>query len=148
MTITVRKMAVDDYSVWARMRTELWSKLSAMEHLIDIANWTSRGMFTGYAALLPSQDAVGFAEISIRDYANGCREQPVPFLEGIWVDPQHRGHGVAKALLNGICEDLSRSGFTELCSDAGIDNHASHAAHQSWGFAETERVVYFRKPLR
>lgn len=148
MTIIVRKMAVDDHSVWARMRTRLWSQLSEMEHLIDIANWTSRETFTGYAALIPGRDAVGFAEISIRDYANGCREQPVPFLEGIWVDPQHRRQGVAKALVDAIVEDLSLSGFTELCSDADIDNHASHAAHQGWGFAETERVVYFRKPLQ
>ena len=38
-------------------------------------------------------------------------------------------------------------GFREIGSDALLDNRASHAAHAGWGFAETERVVYFRKVL-
>jgi aminoglycoside 6'-N-acetyltransferase I len=42
---------------------------------------------------------------------------------------------------------LASRGYRELGSDALIDNSASHAAHRGWGFAETERVVYFRKSL-
>jgi aminoglycoside 6'-N-acetyltransferase I len=38
-------------------------------------------------------------------------------------------------------------GCTELASDALLDNQASHAMHEALGFAETERVVYFLKPL-
>jgi aminoglycoside 6'-N-acetyltransferase I len=38
--------------------------------------------------------------------------------------------------------------YRELGSDAAIDNSLSHAAHFGWGFSETERIVYFRKPLR
>jgi aminoglycoside 6'-N-acetyltransferase I len=44
-------------------------------------------------------------------------------------------------------EFLIARGFRELGSDALIENHGSHAAHRGWGFSETERVVYFRKPL-
>jgi aminoglycoside 6'-N-acetyltransferase I len=38
-------------------------------------------------------------------------------------------------------------GFTELGSDALIDNLASHAFHAALGFEERERVVAFRKRL-
>jgi aminoglycoside 6'-N-acetyltransferase I len=38
-------------------------------------------------------------------------------------------------------------GCSELASDALLDNEASHRFHHAAGFAETERVVYFRKPL-
>jgi aminoglycoside 6'-N-acetyltransferase I len=38
-------------------------------------------------------------------------------------------------------------GCTEMASDAELDNHASHAAHRRLGYAETERLVCFRKSL-
>lgn len=38
-------------------------------------------------------------------------------------------------------------GCRELASDALLENQASHAAHRALGFVETERVVFFRKPL-
>ncbi len=34
-----------------------------------------------------------------------------------------------------------------MASDADIGNVVSHAMHEALGFAETERVVYFRKPV-
>ena len=42
---------------------------------------------------------------------------------------------------------LTARGFRELGSDSLIENQAAHEAHARWGFSETERVVYFRKPL-
>jgi len=50
-------------------------------------------------------------------------------------------------LIDFISEELSGEGFVELCSDAEIDNIQSHLSHAAWGFAETQRVVYFRKSL-
>ena len=42
---------------------------------------------------------VGFAEVSVRtDYVNGCKSSPVAFLEGIYVRPEFRRHGVARLL--------------------------------------------------
>ncbi len=69
------------------------------------------------------------------------------FLEGIWVDPGCRGRGVGRTLIEKITSDLVSDGFQELCSDAEIGNRRSRHTHQSWGFDETERVVYFRKQL-
>jgi aminoglycoside 6'-N-acetyltransferase I len=51
-----------------------------------------------------------------------------------------------------LCErvaDWARAlGVTELASDALIDNHDSHAMHRALGFAETERIVFFRRALK
>ncbi len=38
-------------------------------------------------------------------------------------------------------------GCRELASDAAIDNLDSQQMHQRLGFAETERVVFFKKAL-
>ncbi|WP_084606385.1 GNAT family N-acetyltransferase [Rhizobium sullae] len=71
----------------------------------------------------------------IREYANRCTAQSVPFLEGIWVDPMHRRHRIGRPLLDAISDDLKEQGFHELCSDAEIKNRRSHKAHESWCFA-------------
>ena len=37
--------------------------------------------------------AIGFAQCQLRrDYVEGCSQSPVGYLEGIYVDPQHRKH--------------------------------------------------------
>jgi aminoglycoside 6'-N-acetyltransferase I len=91
---------------------------------------------------------VGFAEAAIRrDHVNGCETSPVAFVEGIFVRPDYRGRGVARALIAAVTDWAKAKGLRELASDALLDNAASHAMHQALGFTETERVVYFRKAL-
>jgi aminoglycoside 6'-N-acetyltransferase I len=71
----------------------------------------------------------------------------VAFLEGIFVWPEARGKGVAKALVT-RAEDWGRQcGCTEFASDAALDNLASLDMHAALGFEETRRVVYFKKLL-
>lgn len=148
MSVVIRKMSQADSQLWAEMRFKLWGRHSIDEHLGDIERMLGGGRRVGYIILLPDHAPGGFAEICIREYANGCTAQPVPFLEGIWVDPKHRRNGIGRLLVEKITEDLLEQGFLELCSDADIRNRRSHLAHAKWGFSETERVVYFRKPLK
>jgi aminoglycoside 6'-N-acetyltransferase I len=100
--------------------------------------------------LVARQDdaVIGFAEASTRrDYVNGCETSPVAFLEGIYVMPGYRDRGVARALVAFVDDWAKAQGLRELASDALLDNAQSHAMHRALGFFETERVVYFRKPL-
>ena len=113
------------------------------EYLLDIKCMLNGRKRIGWSALLPNQSPVGFAEISIRDYANGCRAQPVPFLNGIWVIKPYRRQGVVFALVKTIKRDCQAKGLTELYLSAYIKNTVSHSAHQSWGLDETDRVVFF-----
>lgn len=95
---------------------------------------------------LVAENPVAFAEISIRhDYVNGCESSPAAFLEGIYVAPAHRRAGAARALVETGLNLMQARGITEFASDALLDNTASHAFHRAVGFAETERVVYFRR---
>jgi aminoglycoside 6'-N-acetyltransferase I len=93
-------------------------------------------------------EAIGFAEAAIRhDYVNGCDTSPVLFIEGIYVAPKHRGHGIARALADRAGQWGRAFGCSEFASDALLENSDSHAFHAAIGFAETERVVYFRRAL-
>jgi aminoglycoside 6'-N-acetyltransferase I len=143
----VRRCTPADIADWARLRHALWPGGSVEEHAAEIAAALPDDALRGWLAFDPEARAIGFAELSIRHYANGSTRSPVPFLEGIWIEPAHRRHGIGRRLIDHLSASCAAEGFVELCSDAEIANLASHHAHERWGFVETERVVYFRKPL-
>ena len=102
------------------------------------------GQWVAYAGDRP----VGLVEAAMRtDYVNGTAASPVAFLEGLYVAPHARRQGIAKALIGGVRDWARSRGCTELASDALLANTASHAVRRALGFEETERVVFFRKPL-
>ena len=148
MTLSVRAMGPGDFVTWAEMAHALWPEEPREALLRDIAASVGSG-FGERRGFLAEEDGVpvGYAEISLRPYANGCAYQPVAFLEGIWVAPRARRRGVGRALIDHLMSLAKAEGRREICSDALLDNAASHAAHRAWGFGETERVVYFRLGL-
>jgi aminoglycoside 6'-N-acetyltransferase I len=147
MRLIIREMVAADLGTWAKMRSALWPAETRQAHARAIDSLLAGGNAWGFVAEVQDGAAVGFAEVAIRAYANGCDSQPVPFLEGIWVETPYRRKGIGSGLIEHVELFLVARGFRELGSDTEIDNRASQAAHLSWGFAETERVVYFRKRL-
>jgi aminoglycoside 6'-N-acetyltransferase I len=98
-------------------------------------------------ALRSSGDVVGFAELSIRSYAEDCVTDHVAYLEGWYVVPEARRRGVGSALVRAAEEWARSQGCTEFASDALIDNEVSAAAHRALGFQETVQIRCFRKVL-
>jgi len=145
--IEIRPLTQADANIWAKFRHALWPEGSLDDHANDIARILIGGDYWGFVAIA-NGEAVGFAEVAVRRYANGCETSPVPFLEGIWVAPAARRRGIGRQLVAHVEGFAKALGFREIGSDALIENRASHRAHGAWGFAETERVVYFRKVLR
>lgn len=136
-----------DIADWLALRLALWPE-DAAEARQAIEQSLSNTY--GYAAFLAhdSGAVMGFAEASLRhDYVNGCETSPVAFLEGIYVLPDWRRRGVARGLTEAVADWARANGCTEFASDALLDNGVSHAFHAAIGFEETERVVYFRRPL-
>ena len=147
MAFSVRQMAAADRAAWARMRAALWPNAPADEHVKDIDGMLSTANGWGFVAHTDDGAPIGFAEITIRPFANGCDSRPVPFLEGIRVEPPFRRQGVGALLIKHVEAFVAARGFREIGSDALIGNDTSHAAHRRWGFCETERVVHVRKLL-
>jgi aspartate racemase len=147
LNATVREMRADDRPAWAEMRGALWPDETPQAHTDMIDGLLDSGDAWNFVAETRDGRPVGFAEIAIRPYANGCETRPVPFLEGIWVNEQFRRRGIGGRLIQHAEALLWAHGFRELGSDTELDNRASQSAHRAWGFSETERVVYFRKAL-
>jgi aminoglycoside 6'-N-acetyltransferase I len=135
----VRPAIEADRPAWTAMRRRLWPDAGADELEREPP------MF----GLVAEEEGrlVGFAEASVRDYAEGAPGGPAAYLEGIWVQPDCRRRGIAGALLAAVEAWARRRGFAWLGSDALLDNEVSHRWHRRAGFAEVERIVVFGKTL-
>ena len=135
---------------WATMRAALWPRLSLAEHADELTTLLEDASadLASFMAVTTDGDVAGFAEIALRhDYVNGCETTPVAFLEGIYVSPEHQRTGAARMLVAAAENWARQAGCAELASDALLENRDSHAFHLAAGFAETERVVFYRKEI-
>ena len=141
----LRQLTVADAGGWAEMRHRLWPHASLAELREELDGLIAEGR-VGFGAFA-GPELVGFAEAGERSYGDGCDTSPVAWLEGIYVDPRWRRHGLGRQLVAAV-EGWARSRrHRELGSDAPLDNIQSRLSHAHWGFAETKRVVYFRRVL-
>ncbi len=146
MTLVITGAAAHDLEDWVAMRCQLWPDLSESQQRSELEDLMARHGYRGWIAREDGK-AAGFAEACIRPYANGCDSTPVPFLEGVWVEPALRHLGIGARLVGQVEAWAAAQGFSELGSDVDIANLISQAAHQAWGFEERETVVYYRRRL-
>ena len=134
---------------WLELRLALWPDATADDHRGYMA--ISLAQPERYLQLMvydERRQPLGFIEGSIRsDYVNGTASSPVGFVEGVYVVPAWRRKGIARRLFAAIGDWALARGCRELASDALLDNEVSQRAHLALGFRETERVVYFARPL-
>ncbi len=146
--IRVRIMGHEDRAEWLAMRVALWPDERAQVHADRIDGMLDDHDTWGFIAETANGAVAGFAEVTVRKFANGCETQPVPFLGGIWVRDRFRRRKVGARMIQHIEAFFVALGYREIGSDALLDNLESQAAHVAWGFSETERVVYYRKDLK
>jgi len=145
----IRAVEPRDLGEWVRMRAALWPD-DIDQHRAAAERFFSGLRHEPAEVLLAFDDsgrAVGFVELSIRNIVDSCSTNRVAYLEGWYVDPSLRRHGVGAALVAAAERWGVEQGCTEFGSDSLIDNEVSHRAHRALGFEETGRVVNFRKDL-
>jgi aminoglycoside 6'-N-acetyltransferase I len=144
----LRRAESADDAGWLERRRSLWPDVPDAAHHGEMASIVAQP--ERYAAFLIDVDGrtVAFAEASLRhEYVNGTSSSPVAFLEGLSVAPDVWRRGHARRLVEAVAAWGRALGCRELASDAHLDNTAGILAHRAVGFEETERVVFFRKPL-
>jgi aminoglycoside 6'-N-acetyltransferase I len=148
--IQVRSATLPDAPAWLRMREALWPENGSTWHAGEVQQFFAGKLRMPLEVLLAVDESgvsVGFAELSIRPYAEDCLTDRVAYLEGWYVVPNARRQGVGRALLAAAESWAVAQGCTEFGSDALIDNEMSAAAHRALGFVETVQIRCFRKSL-
>ncbi len=81
------------------------------------------------------------------DYVEGCKERPIAYLEGIFVNPDYRHQGIATQLLNFAESWAQNRGIGQLASDTELTNLVSQNFHTKHGFREVSRIVHYVRDL-
>lgn len=132
------------------MRAKLWPDAGAelARETSDFARGLTLPNVTAvFIAESEAGDELGFLELALRSFSDGCESMPVPHVEGWYVEANARGKGVGRALMQAAEEWSVARGYSELASDTELGNASSLRAHERCGFEEVERLIKLRKAL-
>jgi aminoglycoside 6'-N-acetyltransferase I len=144
----IRPVLASDKLEWLRMRLELWpedpeKEVEEIERFL--AGYPLPTLMAAFVGVRPEGGLCGLAEVAIHESAPGCETDRIGFIEAWYVDPDWRGRGLGRALVERV-EDWARAaGCREMASDTTPSCPLSPAAHASLGYEEVQR--YFRKDL-
>ena len=130
------------------MRRALWPDCSDDRHELEMLSAREKSAGGTTFVYDRGNGALGaFAELSIRNIVDGALSDRVAYLEGWYVDPDLRGRGIGRRLIEAAEAWAAAQGLSELGSDAELHNEDSITAHKALGFRETFRVVQFLKAI-
>jgi len=144
----VRPLEEKDFPEWLRLRKLLWDEVTDEEHgeeMLDIfEHYETQLVLVGETE---NNHLVGFLEASIRPFVEDCVTDHVGYLEGWFVEPEFRQHGVGRELVRAAEKWARGKGCIEMASDSEIGNDLSVKAHSNLGYTETSRLVHWRKEI-
>jgi aminoglycoside 6'-N-acetyltransferase I len=134
------------------MRMALWPDANEDELRLEVGRYfVAHGEpLLPHCVFIAESDGkiVDVLELSLRPYADGCDSSPVPFVEAWYVVPDMRRNGIGGALVKAAEQWALDHGYTEMASDALLENTDSERAHTALGFEVVERAIRFRKSLK
>jgi len=133
---------------WLRLRTALFADLDGAYHAREIDWMLGEANMRAFLALDAGDAPVGLLEVSIRNIVDGCPgEDAVGYVEGLYVDPAHRGAGLGRALLDFGAGWFRDRGCRHMATDADIGNEPAQRLYEYLGFERKWTVVQFLKQL-
>jgi aminoglycoside 6'-N-acetyltransferase I len=147
MTFTIRRATQDDKPEWLRMRHGLWPE-APLEYLaLDLDDLLADEDTAVFMAFNENGQPVGFIEVRLRSYAEGCETSPVGYIEAWFVGELVRGQKLGRGLVYTAEQWARERGCSEMASDTWLENEGSIAAHLRLGYQEADRLVHFVKRL-
>ena len=144
----VRPVGETDLDEWLRLRKMLWDENDDAEHRVEMLDILSHPE----SQLVLVADGgegklIGFLEASIRPFAEDCETDNVGYVEGWFVESDHRLKGIGRVLIDSAELWARQKRCREMASDAEINNESGITAHRRLGYKETSRLVHLRKEL-
>lgn len=136
-----------DFEAWVNFSLALFPQANPDKIETELKRTAQLDKYQTFIAKTKER-AVGYATVTLRsDHVEGATTSPVGYLEAIYVDPEFRNMGLAKALFThgeSWCKDR---GCTEMGSDTWHWNTAAQDFHKRLGFREEDILVHFYKKI-
>ena len=143
----IRKANINDLTVLTGLALGLWPGSTTEEMRADLQTVLSKED-AAFFLLFVEGRAIGFAQVSLRyDYVEGTQTSPVGYLEGIYIEPNHRRRGLGRSLVTACEVWVRRKGCDEFASDCELTNEESLRFHLHTGFLEANRIICFSKKV-
>jgi L-amino acid N-acyltransferase YncA len=97
----------------------------------EVLEWIEQDL--PFLVAAEGEAVLGFARLS--EYSDRCVYSGVG-EHAVYVDPQARGGGLGRRLLDALADDAARRGYYKLTSRIFTENAASRAVHLAAGFEE------------
>ena len=148
MCRSIRLVNKADYPQWLRLRRMVYSELTDSFHQQEMKRYDHEPSKACFMAWDKNHEKpIGFAEVSLRNVVDGCLTDCVGYIEGVYVDPQNRGRGIGRSLIERAIAWFNKQGCLEIATDALADDHQAQTFHQKMGFRETYQIVQFKREL-
>ena len=69
----------------------------------------------------------------------------LPMVLALWVEPEWRRRGLARALVSGVQQELRARGLTLLAARSGHNDDALISMGERWGFVRSWEVMIFEE---
>jgi aminoglycoside 6'-N-acetyltransferase I len=145
--VRIDRVSREHFPVWKRMREALYSGLDPEFHDGEMEWIESSGEAECYLAFDEKGKPIGMMELSLRNVVDGCIGGPVGYVEGIYLEPEHRRGGLGSELLKFATERFRARGCSDMATDAEIDNVDAQEFYRKVGFTESWRVVGFTRSI-
>lgn len=143
----IHRATVSDAMTVAQLAVKMWNSHTQEELAADFAELLKDDNAAVYLCFRDGE-VIGFAQCQLRhDYVEGTRSSPVGYLEGVYVQAEHRNRGYASRLISACEQWAKQKGCTEFASDCELDNGQSLAFHLHSGFQEANRIICFTKKI-
>lgn len=142
----VRSVEPSDAAEWLRLRMALWPDSDPQKVTGEVEHFLAvpprpllPTLHAAFVCSMPGGGLCGLIEVSLHHTAPGCQTDRVGYLEAWYVDPDWRGKGVGRDLVEAAEAWARAKGCLEMASDTTPDYPESPAAHEALGYQETER---------
>ena len=141
--LTLTPVTDAEFPRWGELRARVYGELDPDADHQEMAAIVSHPAWHCWLI----QDAghtVGLLELSLRSIVDGCLGSPVPYIEGLYLEPDARNRGLGTRLLLSLARWCREQGHAELATDAELENVDAQRFYARLGFQEVDRVVIYR----